>query len=201
MATKTRWSIGNETESNHALIRVDIETGGDHLRATKKRLQYRTSEWDVVKVIVTAAVKRTEEEWKRAKDSKDHEEMANLLEEILKEGIYEGTPVERASWRSKKWFDEEVSEKRKEMVKMKRWRKGRLDQQRGEEDNKWKKKRNKYFRVVREKKKKMWDKCVEEAETNEAMWEVWRTTKKNRFAKTPMLKEGEERAVTFEKKE
>lgn len=56
--------------------------------------------------------------------------------------------------------------------------------------------------MVRAKNKKgMWDKWVEEAESNEAMWGVWRLTRKNRFAKTPTLRKGNVRAVTLADKE
>lgn len=127
--------------------------------------------------------------------------MAGILETTLRESIAKGTPVERASWRSKKWFDGEVRERREEMTKMKRWRKGRTREQGEEENEEWKKKRNSYFRLIRKKKKEMWDKWVEEAETNKAMWGVWRLTTKNRIAKTTTLEKEGKRAVTFAEKE
>lgn len=115
MTTRTRWTIGEKTGWDHALIQIDIETGGDHLRAIKERLQYRRTRWEEVREEVEKAVHETKEEWKSAKDKRDHQTMVTILEEVLRKGIYKGTPVERMSWRSKKWFDEEVKDKRKEM--------------------------------------------------------------------------------------
>ncbi|KAL0632055.1 hypothetical protein Q9L58_009086 [Maublancomyces gigas] len=167
----------------------------------KERLQDRKTDWEKVREVVEKEVRGTEEEWKRARDNEDVEDMARIMEETMRKGVYEGTPVEKPTWRSKKWFDDEVNEKRKEMVKIKRWRKGRSRWERNEEDEEWKKKREEYMRLIRKKKKEMSDKYVEEAESNEAMWAVWRMTRKNRFAKTPTLRKGETRAVKFEEKE
>lgn len=66
---------------------------GAHFRAIKERLQYRKTDWEKVREKVEEGVRGTEEEWKRARDNEDHENVAEILEGVLSGGVYEATPV------------------------------------------------------------------------------------------------------------
>lgn len=91
---ETSWKIieGEDTGSDHALIRVRFETGGGHVREIQNKLQYSKSNWETVRKEVQETIDRTKEEWKRARNNGDVEEMARIIEQNVEEGVEKGTP-------------------------------------------------------------------------------------------------------------
>lgn len=84
---------------------------------------------------------KRKEEWKRAKDNRDEENMASLLRDTFKEAIDKEIAKGKASWRGKNWFDGELREKRREVSEMKRWGRRTEWSTEGVREQ-WKRKRN-----------------------------------------------------------
>ncbi|KAH8146911.1 uncharacterized protein LAJ45_08990 [Morchella importuna] len=202
----TKWELvqAEDTGSDHALIRLRI--GKVNLEETYNPLesQYNFRKADWKKAIDAAREQRTRlrEEWKRAQDNEDMDDMAKIIETIILAAIEEGVPKTRRSWRSKKWFDQAVKEKRKRMARSRRWcRVGERESEEAETRRaEWRLKRNDYFREIRKKKKECWYKFVGEAEGND-LWGVWRLVCKKRYAKTPTIEHENTTVVTFKEKE
>lgn len=127
--------------------------------------------------------------------------MAKILRETIQASIEAGTSRTKPTWKSKKWFDEEVWEKRKELSKLGRWGRRKRKEGRPKDEEELRAKKNTYFRKIREKKKDIWNEFVEGATTSEAVWGVWRMSIKGRTQEMPTLKHNGRVHTTFQEKE
>lgn len=147
----TKWELRteNESRSDHAGIRIHV---GIHQEMCSNPMETRwkvqESDWDKVKGKCEEKKRTRATEWANNIQQQQWDNLADMLTEIIRQGVEAGTPKARQCWRSKKWFDTEVKEKRKGLARAKRWEKGGGQVQGREE---WKKERNEYVRLIRKK--------------------------------------------------
>lgn len=181
------WEIREEDDvgSDHAVIRL-IVAGKRAMctSPTEARLRYRDADWEETARAAAVEESKGRKDLQKAVEARDWDRAAELVEGCLRRAAEATVPKAKPSLRSKSWFDEEVKEKRRELSREGRWKRNCQTDQGAHE--KWAATRNSYFRLIRRKKREMWDKFVGEAKGAE-IWQVWKMASTKRTCKTPTL--------------
>lgn len=181
------WEIRKEDDvgSDHAVIRLVV--GGRRAMCTgptEARLKYRDADWEETAKAAAVEEGKSRKELQDAVKARDWDAAAELVEGCLRRAVEVGVPKLKPSLRSKNWFDGEVKEKRRELSREGRWKRNCQADQAAHD--RWATVRNSYFRLIRRKKREMWDKFVGEAKGAE-IWQVWKMASTKRLCKTPTL--------------
>src|SRR5215213_3819157 len=122
--------------------------------------------------------------------------MSISLRNAIQHAIEQSTPVLRVCVRSKTWWNDEISTKRKLMSsKMRSWRRNRTDNN----FESYKTARNEYFREIRVSKQTTWNSFLENAQ-NENVFKALRYCKARKYQKTSTLQYNNKIATTFQQK-
>src|SRR5215213_11237992 len=122
--------------------------------------------------------------------------MSISLRNAIQHAIEQSTPVLRVCVRSKTWWNDEISTKRKLMSsKMRLWRRNRTNNN----FESYKTARNEYFREIRVSKQTTWNSFLENAQ-NEDVFKALRYCKARKYQKTNTLQHDNETATTFQQK-
>lgn len=169
---------------------------------TASRWKFGEVDWDKVSEEVGEEKERRRGEWEKTVTNREWDRLATILTEVIQTGIKKGVPIARPTWLSEKWFDEEVKEKRRQLASFQRWKRVRTEGEREEAEEEGRRRRNEYFRLIREKKSGMWNKFVHEVEGRQ-MWGVWKMASTKRTTKMPTIIDPMDNTThtTFEEKE
>src|SRR5215213_3356834 len=122
--------------------------------------------------------------------------MSISLRNAIQHAVEQSTPVLRVCVRSKTWWNDEISTKRKLMSsKMRSWRRNRTNNN----FESYKTARNEYFREIRVSKQTTWNSFLEKAQ-NEDVFKALRYCKARKYQKTSTLQYDNKIATTFQQK-
>jgi hypothetical protein len=145
-------------------------------------------------------VKQQSDKWTLAIAHSHHHQnldwAANTLRDTILAAIQLAVPTTKPSPRSKVWWTQELTEKRKDMATMeRRWKEAQTPLAK----LRYKLSRNIYGRALQEAKAKCWDNFLAEAQGKE-VYTAFRYTKPRRVQRTPVLKAGNQTATVFTEK-
>jgi len=137
----------NTTGSDHELIKFDIITDESDmmLDATIGKYNFQKTDWEKFRQVLQSD--SFDRDWVEFENNEEKlETMSISLRNAIQHAIEQSTPILRVCVRSKTWWNDEISTKRKLMSsKMRSWRRNRTNNN----FESYKTARNEYFREIR----------------------------------------------------
>ena len=199
-----RWAIDETaaTASDHTVIKFELHAL-EHTTVPdpiSNRFNWKKADWDLFRSTLAAKAKQQSDKWTLAIAHSHHHQnldwAANTLRDTILAAIQLSVPTTKPSPRSKVWWTQELTEKRKDMATMeRRWKEAQTPLAK----LRYKLSRNIYGRALQEAKTKCWDNFLAEAQGKE-VYTAFRYTKPRRVQRTPVLKAGNQTATVFTEK-
>jgi Reverse transcriptase (RNA-dependent DNA polymerase)/Endonuclease-reverse transcriptase len=199
------WAVDDEhpTGSDHDLIRFNIRA--DHYLQNSVDhpiswpYNYKKADWErfARRLQELAADKRDHVQQFLDTNTEDSlEKAACLLRDLIRAATEESVPFRKPSPRAKSWWNDDITDNRREMAHARRtWKATRSE-------GDWvifKARRNHYFRSIRQAKTSSWREFLQGA-AGKDVFKAYRYTKPRRVERTPILQEGGRQAVQFDDK-
>src|SRR6266705_2893381 len=187
----TSWAVDDEatTGSDHEVIRFEhtIATLEDTVpHPACQQFNFRKADWNHFSTslsnLAQDAVQHMKQHLEQTTDS-GLEEAATILRDTLLQAANESIPLLRPSPRSKSWWNDDLTSKRRLMHQHKRrWKTTRGDQ----EWSLFQQTRNSYFYAIREAKRTDWQTFLSSAKGKD-VFTAYKYTKPRRVERTPIL--------------
>ena len=190
------WEIPEEypSLSDHELIIMEWE---DIKIQDNGKKQATMSGWSIQKLLEDEKLLQiAKEEWEKASIGQPQMRFMSTKEDLDKEVVYferklvsllnNHAKITRITAYSKRWWNEEVAEARKEWARNKRKLSG----------DKLKLARNSYYRTIKKAKRLCWQKFLQGDEQQDHCWTAIKYTKPLQLRTTPALKDSEGNVAT-----
>ncbi len=187
----TSWAVDDEatTGSDHEVIRFEYTTAAIEDTVTHpvcQQFNFKKADWNLFSTslsnLALDAARRMKQHTQYPTEP-GLEEAATILRDTLLQAASEAIPLLRPSPRSKSWWNDDLTTKRRQMHQQKRrWKTTRGDQ----EWRSFQHTRNTYFHAIREAKKSDWQSFLSSAKGRD-VFTAYKYTKPRRVERTPIL--------------
>ena len=187
------WTVDDEnaTGSDHEVIKFTITTNTPNSdtmapHPVQQLYNFNKANWEhftkYLNQIAKDTIKTISDLCTQGSDQQ-LEQAAEILRDTLQQAAIQSIPLKKPSIRSKAWWTEQLTTKRKEMAKHKRLWKSTRQLVFWEQ---FKQKRNEYFRLIQNTKQSHWHNFLETAD-GQNLFTAYKYTKPRRVEKTPTL--------------
>ena len=199
----SNWAIDedNASGSDHEIIKFEITADSDNqvIPPTTERWNWKKADWELFAKTLKETSDATRDVWSQLHKQGGQtnlESSATYLTKIIQMSAAMHVPKKITTVRSKPWWTDEISQKRKIMnTRLREWKTERTIPTR----NKFTAVRNSIFNVVRDAKVKNWNNFLQGARGRE-IFTAMRYTKPRRTDPTPDKTLQDETAKTFTEK-
>jgi hypothetical protein len=199
------WAVDDEntTGSDHELIRFNVHTAASIQSTVENPISwpynYKKADWGKFAQTLQESAELQKgriEQLLRANTDVSREQAACLLRDLILEANSRSIPYRRPSPRSKSWWNDEITAKRREMAS------ARNDWKATRSEHDWitfKSFRNRYFRSIRQAKSDSWKEFLQGA-VGKSVFHAYRYTKPRRVERTPILRHEGREVIKFGEK-